>query len=171
MKGTIVFDFDGVIHKYSKGWQGGSIYDEPNQSVIKVIDKLRANGYIVDIVSTRCATEEGAKSIGEWLNKYGIEVDHILAHKPPALVYIDDRAINFDPLDKNLYEEIINFIPKQKEEEKYSKLSDLELLYLIQQKTKEFEQVNNEFDNKHKGDGLLGLKIIDEWTSIVKKYL
>ena len=171
MKGTIVFDFDGVIHKYSKGWQDGSIYDEPNQSVIKVIDKLRANGYIVDIVSTRCATEEGAKSIGEWLNKYGIEVDHILAHKPPALVYIDDRAINFDPLDKNLYEEIINFIPKQKEEEKYSKLSDLELLYLIQQKTKEFEQVNNEFDNKHKGDGLLGLKIIDEWTSIVKKYL
>ena len=171
MKGTIVFDFDGVIHKYSKGWQDGSIYDEPNQSVIEVIDKLRANGYIVDIVSTRCATEEGAKSIGEWLNKYGIEVDHILAHKPPALVYIDDRAINFDPLDKNLYEEIINFIPKQKEEEKYSKLSDLELLYLIQQKTKEFEQVNNEFDNKHKGDGLLGLKIIDEWTSIVKKYL
>lgn len=171
MKGTIVFDFDGVIHKYSKGWQNGSIYDEPNQSVIKVIDKLRANGYIVDIVSTRCATEEGAKSIGEWLNKYGIEVDHILAHKPPALVYIDDRAINFDPLDKNLYEEIINFIPKQKEEEKYSKLSDLELLYLIQQKTKEFEQVNNEFDNKHKGDGLLGLKIIDEWTSVVKKYL
>lgn len=171
MKGTIVFDFDGVIHKYSKGWQNGSIYDEPNQSVIKVIDKLRANGYIVDIVSTRCATEEGAKSIGEWLNKYGIEVDHILAHKPPALVYIDDRAINFDPLDKNLYEEIINFIPKQKEEEKYSKLSDLELLYLIQQKTKEFEQVNNEFDNKHKGDGLLGLKIIDEWTLIVKKYL
>lgn len=171
MKGTIVFDFDGVIHKYSKGWQNGSIYDEPNQSVIKVIDKLRANDYIVDIVSTRCATEEGAKSIGEWLNKYGIEVDHILAHKPPALVYIDDRAINFDPLDKNLYEEIINFIPKQKEEEKYNKLSDLELLYLIQQKTKEFEQVNNEFDNKHKGDGLLGLKIIDEWTSIVKKYL
>ena len=171
MKGTIVFDFDGVIHKYSKGWQNGSIYDEPNQSVIKVIDKLRANGYIVDIVSTRCATEEGAKSIGEWLNKYGIEVDHILAHKPPALVYIDDRAINFDPLDKNLYEEIINFIPKQKEEEKYSKLSDLELLYLIQQKTNEFEQVNNEFDNKHKGDGLLSLKIIDEWTSIVKKYL
>ena len=171
MKGTIVFDFDGVIHKYSKGWQNGSIYDEPNQSVIKVIDKLRANGYIVDIVSTRCATEEGAKSIGEWLNKYGIEVDHILAHKPPALVYIDDRAINFDPLDKNLYEEIINFIPKQKEEEKYSKLPDLELLHLIQQKTKEFEQVNNEFDNKHKGDGLLSLKIIDEWTSIVKKYL
>lgn len=171
MKGTIVFDFDGVIHKYSKGWQDGSIYDGPNQSVIEVIDKLRANGYIVDIVSTRCATEEGAKSIGEWLNKYGIEVDHILAHKPPALVYIDDRAICFDPKDNNLYEEIINFIPKQKDIQLYERLSDLEILHLLRQKNIEFEEINREFDSKHKADGILSLKIIEEWINTVKKYL
>ena len=171
MKGTIVFDFDGVIHKYSKGWQDGSIYDEPNQSVIKVIDKLRADGYIVDIVSTRCATEEGAKSIGEWLNKYGIEVDHILAHKPPALVYIDDRAICFDPKDNNLYNEIINFIPKQKDIQLYERLSDLELLHLLHRKTREFEEVNNRSDEIRKGNAVLALKLIDYWIEAVKKYL
>ena len=171
MKGTIVFDFDGVIHKYSKGWQDGSIYDEPNQSVIKVIDKLRADGYIVDIVSTRCATEEGAKSIEEWLNKYGIEVDHILAHKPPALVYIDDRAICFDPKDNNLYNEIINFIPKQKDIQLYERLSDLELLHLLHRKTREFEEVNNRFDEIRKGNAVLALKLIDYWIEAVKKYL
>ena len=36
---TIVFDFDGVIHKYSKGWQDGSIYDEPVEGIKDLINE------------------------------------------------------------------------------------------------------------------------------------
>jgi len=37
---TIAIDFDGVIHKYSKGWQDGKIYDEPFENVFNHISKL-----------------------------------------------------------------------------------------------------------------------------------
>lgn len=94
-KKRIVFDFDGVIHKYSKGWQDGSIYDEPVEGIKEVIDYLRQN-YEVVIVSSRSTQLKGREAMQEWLNKYNIKVDQILAGKPPAFIYIDDRGYKFD---------------------------------------------------------------------------
>ena len=45
MRKTIAFDFDGVIHKYSKGWQDGSIYDEPVVGIKEVINELHKTYY------------------------------------------------------------------------------------------------------------------------------
>ena len=106
---TIVFDFDGVIHKYSKGWQDGSIYDEPVPGIKTIIDELRKENYQVVIVSTRCSTEQGITEMTEWLNKYDIEVDRIQKEKPPALIYVDDRAICFDGNTQHLWDSIIKF--------------------------------------------------------------
>lgn len=50
---TIAIDFDAVIHKYSKGWQDGSIYDEAVPGAIKAINELLGQGYSVFIFSTR----------------------------------------------------------------------------------------------------------------------
>lgn len=96
MKQTVVFDFDGVIHSYISGWQGSSVIpDPPVPGIAEAIQEIRKH-YIVAVVSTRCATPEGIEAVNDWLSEYGIEVDAVLKEKPPAIVYIDDRAICFD---------------------------------------------------------------------------
>ena len=109
---TVVFDFDGVIHSYKSGWQGvATVPDEPVLGIKEAIADIRAAGYNVAVVSTRSAYEQGAAAVKAWLEKYGIEVDAICAEKPPAVVYIDDRAICFDGKPETLLGKIQNFKP------------------------------------------------------------
>lgn len=92
---TVCIDFDGTIHSYRSGWQGAaSIPDPPIHRCDEAIARLRKS-YRVVIHSARCATEEGRNAIWEWLAKYGIEVDDVCEHKPPAKIYLDDRGIQF----------------------------------------------------------------------------
>lgn len=106
---TVVFDFDGVVHSYVSGWQGATVIaDEPVKGINEVIQDLRSDFKVV-IVSTRCFSEGGVDAIKEWLNKYNIEVDDVLAEKPPAIVYIDDRAICFDGSTSGLANKVRTF--------------------------------------------------------------
>jgi len=50
---VIAFDFDGVIHKYTKGWQDGSIYDDLFKEWALLAKRLLKNGHHVFILSTR----------------------------------------------------------------------------------------------------------------------
>lgn len=112
MKKTVVFDFDGVIHSYTSGWMGTEwIPDAPVIGIKEVIETLRSNGYEVVVVSTRCSTESGKMAVIQWLDREGIVVDAVKKEKPPALVYIDDRAICFDGDASKLPEKIYSFEP------------------------------------------------------------
>lgn len=92
---TICLDFDGVVNSYRSGWTGvDSIPDPPIHGTDRAIERMRQD-YRVVIHSARCATAEGRAAIESWLTKHGIKVDEICEHKPPAMVYIDDRAIAF----------------------------------------------------------------------------
>lgn len=110
-KKTIAFDFDGVIHRYSKGWQDGSIYDKPVEGIGIVIDQLRMAGYKVVVYSTRCSTPFGILSVETWLEKHKIKVDGVTDTKPIAMAYVDDRAIPFGGNCEILMREIRNFKP------------------------------------------------------------
>lgn len=68
---TIAIDFDGVIHKYSKGWHDGTCYDDPVFGVFEAISTLMDSGYCVFILSTRKAAH-----IRKWVKQNAYESDY-----------------------------------------------------------------------------------------------
>lgn len=112
-KKTVVFDFDGVIHSYKTGWNGdpGYMPDPPVEGIKEAIQEIRKAGYEVVVVSTRCITEYGKHMLIKYLEKYEIEVDGVKKEKPPAIVYVDDRAICFDGDTSTLLQKIKDFKP------------------------------------------------------------
>ena len=114
MKQTVVFDFDGVIHSYTSGWQGATtIADPPVPGIEEALREIHEAGYEVVVVSTRCAQAEGMKAILDWLSAHNLSwyVDKLYKEKPPAIVYVDDRAICFDGKPETLLEKIQAFKP------------------------------------------------------------
>jgi hypothetical protein len=114
MAKTVVFDFDGVIHSYTSGWLGETtIPDPPVPGIQKALKEIHDAGYEVVVVSTRCKTALGRMAIENWIDMYGMtqEVDKVCKEKPPAIAYIDDRAICFDGHPENLLKKIKNFQP------------------------------------------------------------
>ena len=90
---TLAVDFDGVIHKYSKGFQGlENAYDPPMEGAREVLQRLKDKGYVLKIMSSRPALV-----IEEWLEKYDMShlFDNVSNSKFAATVYIDDRGFHF----------------------------------------------------------------------------
>ena len=114
MARTVVFDFDGVIHSYTSGWKGETnIPDPPVPGIQEALKEIHDAGYEVVVVSARCKTVLGRMAIENWLDMYGMtqEVDKVCKEKPPAIAYIDDRAICFDGHPETLLKKIQNFQP------------------------------------------------------------
>lgn len=107
-KPVICIDFDGVIHKYSQGWQDGSIYDDVVPGFFDWVERVR-DSFTLVIYSSRSATEAGIAAMAEWFvvqraawvndggvirSKENLSIK-FAREKPPAWLTIDDRAICF----------------------------------------------------------------------------
>ncbi|MDE2079624.1 MAG: hypothetical protein KGI73_04560 [Patescibacteria group bacterium] len=90
----ICVDFDGVIHAYRRGFADGSIYDEPMPGTAQALRELRKR-YFVYVMSTRTKDGAGRTAVLRYLKKHKIPFDKVVAYKPPAKAYIDDRALRF----------------------------------------------------------------------------
>lgn len=110
---TIVFDFDGVIHSYKSGWKGATVIPDPPVDGIREVLEDLSKDYRLVVNSSRCATEEGRQAIWQYLRDYKLSqfISDVSKEKPPAIVYVDDRAICFDGNTSSLALKIRNFEP------------------------------------------------------------
>lgn len=100
---NIGVDFDGVIHKCSKGYYDGTIYDSPVEGAYEALEKL-SREYSVIVYTAKAKPDRGlvngktgTELVWEWLEKHDMSkfVNKVTAEKPRALCYIDDKGIEF----------------------------------------------------------------------------
>ncbi len=100
---NVAVDFDGVIHKSSKGYYDGTIYDEPIEGSRESLKKLSEK---YDVVIFTCKSKPdrglvngktGTELVWEWLRKHDMDkfVTKVTAEKPRAVQYIDDKGYGF----------------------------------------------------------------------------
>lgn len=118
----VMIDLDGTIHKYSKGYADGTIYDDPFDGAREVINWLKDKGYEIVIFTTRASKrnaeelggneEEQIENIINWLIKNNIYFDYVTAEKLAADFYIDDKAI---PIENGNWDAVFTVIKKKAE--------------------------------------------------------
>ena len=101
---NIGIDFDGVIHKCSKGYYDGTIYDDPIEGAYEALERITEK-YTIIMYTTKAKPDRGlvngktgTELVWEWLKKHDMAkfVNKVTAEKPRAVCYIDDKGIEFN---------------------------------------------------------------------------
>lgn len=104
---NIGIDFDGVIHRCSKGYYDGTIYDDPIEGSYEALEKL-SKEYTIIINTCKAKPDRGlvngktgVELVWEWLEKYDMAkfVSKVTSEKPRACFYIDDKGLRFTDWD------------------------------------------------------------------------
>lgn len=104
MKLILALDFDGVVHRYSSRYtKATEIHDPPTPGFWDFLAAAQDSGLEVHIHSSRNHHNGGPEAIVRWLRKHApndsarerVERIQITTHKPPWMVFLDDRALTF----------------------------------------------------------------------------
>ena len=106
MSKTLCIDFDDTLFNRST--------EEPIQGAVEALRQLTSEGYTILILSSRINPELWGdlikfreKEISDWMKQHNIPYDKIVAFKPPADLYIDDKALRFEGDWESTREEIL----------------------------------------------------------------
>lgn len=109
---TIAVDLDGTNHRYSKGWHEGTRYDPPIDGAGAALARVHAR-YRAVIFTTRVnpslpGAQCGREAVVAGLEGHGMHRgehwDEVTHEKPPALAYIDDRAVRLTTWEATIAE-------------------------------------------------------------------
>lgn len=113
-KKTIVFGFDGLIHKGYKGWNDGTIYGEIDFDLLYYIRKLMKDYYVV------ISSNRPAKQIVDYMPDLDCGIDFelfekdlennmywnkdniigVTNEKAVGILYVDDRGFRYHNLEE-----------------------------------------------------------------------
>ena len=100
-------DFDRVIHKCSKGFYDGTVYDDPIEGTEEALKKL-SEKYTLICYTAKAKPDRGlvngktgTELVWDWLKKHKFDkyISKVTAEKPRAVAYIDDKAVRFTDWD------------------------------------------------------------------------
>jgi len=88
---TVCIDLDGVLNLFD-GWRGADFFHPPRPGAAEFLKRLNERNLRVVIFTVRWP-----EHVEQWLEKHDLRryVDSVTDKKPPAHVYLDDRAICF----------------------------------------------------------------------------
>lgn len=101
----LCIDFDGVIHDYRLGWQGGILYGQATPGFFEWATEAQKY-FSLTVYSSRSQAIGGVEAMSLWLKGQTVlwhqltgrteELELTFAReKPPAFLTIDDRALTF----------------------------------------------------------------------------
>jgi beta-phosphoglucomutase-like phosphatase (HAD superfamily) len=101
----VCVDLNGVLDAYT-GWKHANHWDAPRAGAQEFLRALTERGFDVVVFTTRHHAQ-----VRPWLRQHGLltYVSAVTRKKPPAHVFVDDRAVCFRGDFQDTLEQVVQF--------------------------------------------------------------